>query len=84
MPIAMGMGPTTADICEAMRQAAGWAGIVIKTAAQITAQVVRAILDTMMRVLKPIAVQALFLASTTGDALPLVNAGASSLPGAAL
>jgi hypothetical protein len=78
------MAELDADICEAMRQAAGWAGIVIKGAAQITAQVVRAILDTMMRVLKPIAIQALFLAGTSGAALPLVIAGASTLTGSVI
>lgn len=78
------MAELDADICEAMRQAAGWAGIVIKGAAQITAQVVRAILDTMMRVLKPIAIQALFLAGTSGAALPLVIAGASALTGSVI
>ena len=72
------------DIREAMRQAAGWAGIVIKNAAQISAQVVRAIPETMMRVLKPIAIPALFLAGTSGVALPLVITGASALSGSVI
>jgi len=78
------MADLNPEVCEAMRQAAGWAGVVIKSAAQITAQVVRAILDTMMRVLKPIATQALFLAGTSGVALPLAIAGASALSGSAI
>jgi triacylglycerol lipase len=73
-----------ADIREAMRQAAGWAGIVISGAAQITVQVVRGILDAMMRVLKPIAIQALFLAGTNGSPLPLILTGAAALTGSVI
>jgi triacylglycerol lipase len=78
------MAELDADLREAMRQAAGWAGIVLKSAAQITAQVVRAILDAMLRVLKPIAIQALYLAGTTGTALPLIIDGATSLAGSVI
>ena len=78
------MAEMNPDILEAMRQTAGWAGIVIKGATQITAQVVRAILGTMMRVLKPIAIQALFLAGTSGAALPLAIAGATALTGSVI
>jgi len=73
-----------ADIRGAMRQAAGWAGIVISGAAQITVQVVRGILDAMMRVLKPIAIQALFLAGTNGSPLPLILTGAAALTGSVI
>ena len=69
---------------EAIRQAAGWAGIVVRGASQITVQVIRAILETMMRVLRPIAIQALYLAGTTGVALPLLIDGASALAGSVL
>lgn len=67
-----------------MRRAAGWAGVAVVGAAQMTVQVIRTILDAMLRVLRPIATQALFLAGTSGVALPLVIAGASAVSGSIL
>jgi len=56
---------------------------VIKSVAQITATVIRGILDAMMRVLKPLAIRSLELVGS-GQAMPLVIASAASLTGSVI
>ena len=75
------MAEMNAELMECIRQAAGWARIVITGAAQITATVIRGILNAMMSVLRPLATQALTKVGGGGVPLPLILAGAAALAG---
>ncbi|MEP6503201.1 MAG: lipase family protein [Betaproteobacteria bacterium] len=79
------MAEMNPGLMECIRQAAGWARIVITGAAQITATVIRGILAAMMSVLRPLATQSLLLVNAAGGAaLPLMVAGASALAGSVI
>lgn len=71
------------ELMQCILHAASWARIMIKSVAQITATVIRGILDAMMRVLKPLAVLAVQTAGM-GQAMPLVIASASALTGSVI
>jgi pimeloyl-ACP methyl ester carboxylesterase len=69
-----------AELMQCILRAASWARIVVKSVAQISAAVIRGILDAMLRVLKPLAMLAIQGAGA-GSALPLVLASATALSG---
>ncbi|MEO6279939.1 lipase family protein [Roseateles sp.] len=67
-----------------LRQAAGWARIVIVGAADITGKVIRGILMAMMSVLRPLATLAIVNTAGRGMPLPLLLGGATAVTGAVL
>ncbi len=71
------------ELMQCLLHAASWARIIVKSVAQITATVIRGILDAMMRVLKPIAMLAIQSAGS-GRALPLILASATALSGSVI
>ena len=70
------------QLMDCILQAARWARVVVSNAAQLTATVIRAILNAMFSVLRPIAVNALQTIGRSGTPLPLLLGGASALAGA--
>jgi hypothetical protein len=70
-----------AQLMDCILQAARWARVVVTSAAQLTATVIRAILNAMFSVLRPIAVNALQSVGR-GTPLPLLIGGATALAGA--
>jgi triacylglycerol lipase len=75
------MAEMNPPLMECIRQAAGWARIVVTGAAQITATVIRGILNAMMTVLRPLAMQAIARVGIDGVPMPLILAGAAALTG---
>ena len=71
------------ELMECIRQAAGWARVVITSAAQITATVIRGILEAMLRVVRPIALQALQQVGR-GTPIPLIIGGAAAVAGSVI
>jgi hypothetical protein len=69
------------QLMDCILQAARWARVVVSNAAQLTATVIRAILNAMFSVLRPIAVNALQSVGR-GTPLPLLIGGATALAGA--
>ena len=77
------MAQLGSELMECIRQAAGWARIVVRSAAQITATVIRGILEAMLRVVQPLALQALQRLGR-GLPLPMVIGGAAALAGSVI
>ncbi|MEY4562227.1 MAG: hypothetical protein RLZZ618_1504 [Pseudomonadota bacterium] len=74
----------SAELMQWIRQAAGWASVVITSSAQITGKVIGAILRAMFSVLRPIAIQALVNVAGRGIPMPLMLGGAAALAGAVI